>query len=45
VELRRDRPNDQGLKAAWSQLLRSVELDVDVISEEPVAQGVRTNPN
>jgi len=43
VELRRDRPNDQGLKAAWSQLLRSVELEQ--IVEEPVAQGVRTNPN
>ncbi|MEQ9482660.1 DUF928 domain-containing protein [Coleofasciculus sp. F4-SAH-05] len=45
VELRRDRPDDPGVKAAWSQLLRSVELDVDVISEEPVAQGGRTNPN
>lgn len=45
VELRRQRPNDQGLKSAWSQLLRSVELDVDLISEEPVAQGVTTNPN
>ncbi|MEQ8969250.1 MAG: DUF928 domain-containing protein [Coleofasciculus sp. C1-SOL-03] len=43
VELRRQRPNDPTLKAAWSKLLRSVELDV--ISEEPVAQGVRTNPN
>ncbi len=45
VELRRDRPNDQGLKAAWSQLLRSVELDLEQIVEEPVAQGVKTNQN
>lgn len=43
MELRRQRPNDPGVKAAWSQLLRSVELEA--ISEEPVAQGVTTNPN
>jgi len=43
VELRRNRPDDPGIKAAWSQLLRSVELEA--ISEEPVAQGVTTNPN
>ncbi|MEQ8757246.1 MAG: DUF928 domain-containing protein [Coleofasciculus sp. G1-WW12-02] len=43
VELRRTRPNDPTLKAAWSRLLSSVGLEQ--IVEEPVAQKARTNPN